>query len=144
MRDGEIVGEGWHEGPGTPHAEAMALARAGDRSRGATVYCTLEPCDHVGRTPPCTTALIDAGVRAVVAATQDPNPIVDGRGFAQLRASGIEVEVGMLQAEAQRLDAAFERHVTTGRPFVTLKMALSLDGKSAASDGSSRWISGAD
>jgi diaminohydroxyphosphoribosylaminopyrimidine deaminase/5-amino-6-(5-phosphoribosylamino)uracil reductase len=140
--DNAIVGEGWHEGPGTPHAEAMALAEAGSRARGATVYCSLEPCDHSGRTPPCTLALIDAAIVRVVAATQDPNPIVDGRGFAHLREAGIAVEVGVLEADARRSNAAFERHVTTGRPFVTLKMATSLDGKVAARDGSSKWISG--
>lgn len=142
VRDDAIVGEGWHEGPGTPHAEAMALAEAGSRARGATVYCSLEPCDHSGRTPPCTLALIDAAVVRVVAATTDPNPIVDGRGFAHLREAGIAVEVGVLEADARRSNAAFERHVTTGRPFVTLKMATSLDGKVAARDGSSKWISG--
>jgi diaminohydroxyphosphoribosylaminopyrimidine deaminase / 5-amino-6-(5-phosphoribosylamino)uracil reductase len=142
VRDGEIVGEGWHAGPGTPHAEAMGLAEAGDRARGATVYCTLEPCDHSGRTPPCTLALIDAGVERVIAAIQDPNPIVDGSGFTHLREAGIGVDVGLLQGEARRLNAGFERHVTTGRPYVTLKMATSLDGKVAARDRSSKWISG--
>ncbi len=142
VRDAAVVGEGWHEGPGTPHAEVMALMQAGDRARGATVYCTLEPCDHVGRTPPCTRALIDAGVARVVASVRDPNPIVDGRGFDTLRASGIAVETGALEADARRVNAAFERHVTTGQPFVTLKMAASLDGKTAATDGSSKWISG--
>ena len=141
---GSIVGEGWHEGPGTPHAEVVALSQAGERARGSTVYCTLEPCDHVGRTPPCTEALLDAGVRRLVVAAQDPNPIVNGRGFARLRSSGVEVETGVLEAEARRDNAAFERHVTTGLPFVTWKVAASLDGKTAASDASSRWISGDD
>ncbi len=142
VRGDSIVGEGWHEGPGTAHAEVVALTEAGDRARGATVYCTLEPCDHIGRTPPCTAALIDAGIARLVAAAQDPNPIVDGRGFARLREHGIAVQAGILETEARRQNAAFERHVTTGSPFVTLKMASSLDGKTAASDGSSKWISG--
>ena len=143
MRDGRVVGEGWHEGPGLPHAEVMALREAGpDASRGATVVCTLEPCDHTGRTAPCTQALIEAGVARVVAATGDPNPLVDGAGFARLRAAGIDVQHGPLAAEARRLNEAFERHVTTGLPFVTLKSAATLDGKTAAADGTSKWITG--
>ena len=144
VRDGEVVGEGWHEGPGTPHAEAMALEKAGPLARGATVHCTLEPCDHTGRTGPCTRALIDAAVARVVVATGDPNPIVGGRGFAALRAAGLDVVPGPCRTEARRLNAAFERHVTTGLPYVILKMAASLDGKSAATDGTSRWITGPD
>ena len=143
VRDGRVVGEGWHEGPGLPHAEIMALREAGaDAARGATVVCTLEPCDHTGRTAPCTQALIEAGVARVVAATGDPNPLVDGAGFARLRAAGIEVVVGPLAAEARRLNESFERHVMTGLPFVTLKSAATLDGKTAAADGSSKWITG--
>jgi diaminohydroxyphosphoribosylaminopyrimidine deaminase / 5-amino-6-(5-phosphoribosylamino)uracil reductase len=143
LRDGEIVGEGWHEGPGTRHAEVMALEAAGpERSRGATVVCTLEPCDHAGRTPPCTRALIDAGVTRVVAATGDPNPLVDGAGFARLRAAGIDVVHGPMAAESRRMNEAFERHVTTGLPFVTVKTAATLDGKTAAADGTSKWITG--
>lgn len=142
VRDGEIVGEGWHEGPGTPHAEVMALRGAGDRARGATLYVTLEPCSHHGRTPPCAPALIDAGIRRVVAPMGDPNPAVDGAGFRALREAGIEVETGVLAGEAARQNGAFLRHVRTGRPLVTLKMAASLDGKAAARDGSSRWITG--
>jgi diaminohydroxyphosphoribosylaminopyrimidine deaminase / 5-amino-6-(5-phosphoribosylamino)uracil reductase len=142
VRDGLVVGEGWHEGPGKPHAEVVALATAGDLARGATLYSTLEPCDHVGRTPPCTRAIIDAGLAGVIASTSDPNPVVDGRGFERLRASGIDVETGVLEDASRRLNAAFERHVVTGRPFVTLKTAASLDGKTAARDRSSRWITG--
>ena len=143
VRDGRVVGEGWHEGPGLPHAEIMALREAGaDAARGATVVCTLEPCDHTGRTAPCTQALIEAGVARVVAATGDPNPLVDGAGFARLRAAGVEVVHGPLAAEARRLNEAFERHVMTGLPFVTLKSAATLDGKTAAADGSSKWITG--
>jgi diaminohydroxyphosphoribosylaminopyrimidine deaminase / 5-amino-6-(5-phosphoribosylamino)uracil reductase len=142
VRDGEVVGEGWHEGPGTPHAEVRALAAAGDRARGATLYCTLEPCDHAGRTPPCSRAIVEAGLIRAIIAAGDPNPLVDGRGFERLRASGIEVETGILEEASRRLNAAFERHVVTGLPFVTLKAAASLDGKTAARDRSSKWITG--
>ncbi len=144
VRDGQVVGEGWHEGPGTPHAEVRALAVAGDLARGATLYCTLEPCDHIGRTPPCTGAIVDAGVAQAVVAARDPNPVVDGRGFARLEAAGVQVETGVLEAASRRLNAAFERHVVTGLPFVTLKTAASLDGRTAARDGTSRWITGED
>jgi len=144
VRDDEVVGEGWHEGPGTEHAEAMALRVAGDRAGGATAYVTLEPCDHHGRTPPCTRALIDAGVAAVVAATRDPNPIVDGAGFRALRDAGIGVSEGTLRDEAEGQNVAFRTHVRTGRPHVVLKIAASLDGKAAAADGTSKWITGAD
>jgi diaminohydroxyphosphoribosylaminopyrimidine deaminase/5-amino-6-(5-phosphoribosylamino)uracil reductase len=142
VRDGEVVGEGWHEGPGTAHAEAMAMAAAGERARGATLYVTLEPCDHFGRTPPCTQAIVKAGVAAVVVALRDPNPIVDGRGFAALERNGVRVRSGVLQSEAARQNAPFVRHVTTQLPFVSLKVAATLDGKVAARDGSSRWITG--
>jgi diaminohydroxyphosphoribosylaminopyrimidine deaminase/5-amino-6-(5-phosphoribosylamino)uracil reductase len=137
---GEAVGEGWHEGPGTPHAEVMALLAAGDRARAGTAVVTLEPCNHLGRTGPCTTALLEAGIARVVAATGDVNPGVPGGGFDALRRAGMEVHVGLLTDEARRLNRAFERHATTGRPFVVLKAAASLDGKTAAADGSSRWI----
>ena len=143
VRDGEVVGEGWYEGPrGRPHAEVHALGEAGDRAHGATLYCTLEPCDHHGSTPPCTDAVIASGLDEVVVAAGDLNPIVDGRGFARLRAAGIGITDGVLADEAHRLNAAFERHVTTGLPFVTLKSASSLDGKTAARDRSSKWITG--
>ena len=142
VRDGRVVAEGWHEGPGTEHAEAMALRLAGDRAAGATAFVTLEPCDHHGRTPPCARALIDAGVEAVIAATRDPNPIVDGSGFRALRESGLPVEEGLLAEDALRQNVAFGTHVRTGRPFVVLKMASSLDGKAASRDGSSTWITG--
>jgi diaminohydroxyphosphoribosylaminopyrimidine deaminase / 5-amino-6-(5-phosphoribosylamino)uracil reductase len=144
VRGGRVVGEGWHEGPGTPHAEVQALAAAGDLSHGATLYCTLEPCDHIGRTPPCTRAIVDAGIARVVVAAGDPNPVVDGRGFGRLRAAGVGVDIGVLEAASRRLNAAFERHVLTGLPFVTLKTAASIDGKTAAKDRSSQWITGED
>jgi diaminohydroxyphosphoribosylaminopyrimidine deaminase/5-amino-6-(5-phosphoribosylamino)uracil reductase len=142
VSDGEVVGEGWHEGPGLPHAEIVALRAAGERTRGASLYTNLEPCDHHGRTPPCTRAILAAGVARVVSAIADPNPMVDGRGFATLAAAGVEVQHGILAEAAARLNAAFVKHVRTGTPFVTWKAAATLDGKVAARDGSSRWITG--
>jgi diaminohydroxyphosphoribosylaminopyrimidine deaminase/5-amino-6-(5-phosphoribosylamino)uracil reductase len=142
VRDGRVVGEGWHEGPGTEHAEAMALRVAGPRAAGATAFVTLEPCNHHGRTPPCAPALVAAGVEAIVVATRDPNPIVDGAGLRALRDAGLAVEEGLLAEPAERQNLAFRTHVRTGRPFVVLKMASSLDGKAAARDGTSRWITG--
>jgi diaminohydroxyphosphoribosylaminopyrimidine deaminase/5-amino-6-(5-phosphoribosylamino)uracil reductase len=141
VAEGRIVGEGHHEGPGRPHAEVVALREAGVAARGATLYVTLEPCDHQGRTGPCTDAIAHAGVARVVAAMRDPNPIVDGRGFAKL-ASGIEIVEGVDREEAERLNEAFAKHVRTGMPFVVWKMAASLDGKVASRDGTSRWITG--
>jgi diaminohydroxyphosphoribosylaminopyrimidine deaminase/5-amino-6-(5-phosphoribosylamino)uracil reductase len=142
VRDGRVVGEGWHQGPGTEHAEAMALRTAGPRAVGATAFITLEPCIHHGRTPPCVPALLEAGIEAVIAATRDPNPIIDGGGFRALREAGLVVEEGLLADEAIRQNVAFLTHVRTGRPFVILKMASSLDGKAAARDGTSKWITG--
>jgi diaminohydroxyphosphoribosylaminopyrimidine deaminase/5-amino-6-(5-phosphoribosylamino)uracil reductase len=139
---GVVVGEGWHEGPGTDHAEVVALRAAGDRARGATLFVTLEPCAHQGRTPPCAPAIAAAGVARVVAGIRDPNPIVNGRGFAILREAGVDVVEDALPAESAALIEGFAHHVRTGLPFVTLKMAASLDGKVAAADGSSRWITG--
>ncbi len=141
VRDGQVIGEGFHEGPGLAHAEVAALAAADD-ARGATLYCTLEPCDHFGRTPPCTKAIIEAGIARVVVAASDPNPAVDGRGIAALRAAGIRVDTDILAEEAERMNEAFNRHIVSGLPFVTLKSAASLDGKTAARDGSSKWITG--
>jgi diaminohydroxyphosphoribosylaminopyrimidine deaminase/5-amino-6-(5-phosphoribosylamino)uracil reductase len=142
VADGGVVGEGWHEGAGLPHAEVLALNAAGERARGATLYTSLEPCDHFGRTPPCTRAIVEAGIARVVSATTDPNPAVDGRGFASLSAAGIEIGHGILAEAAQRLNAPFAKHVRTGMPFVIWKAAATLDGKVAARDGSSRWITG--
>jgi diaminohydroxyphosphoribosylaminopyrimidine deaminase/5-amino-6-(5-phosphoribosylamino)uracil reductase len=142
VADYAIVGEGSHGGPGLPHAEVLALDRAGERARGATLFTSLEPCDHYGRTPPCTDAIVRAGIARVVSATRDPNPVVDGQGVRSLRAHGVEVLEGILEAEAQRLNAGLAKHVRTGMPFVIWKAAASLDGKVAARDGSSRWITG--
>jgi diaminohydroxyphosphoribosylaminopyrimidine deaminase/5-amino-6-(5-phosphoribosylamino)uracil reductase len=142
VADGAVVGEGWHQGPGTPHAEVRALEAAGDRSVGGTLYVTLEPCNHQGRTPPCAPAVRDAGITRVVAAVKDPNPVVDGRGLTFLRHAGIELAEGVLAGEAGQLIAGYAKHVRTGLPFVTLKLAASLDGRAAARDGSSRWITG--
>jgi diaminohydroxyphosphoribosylaminopyrimidine deaminase/5-amino-6-(5-phosphoribosylamino)uracil reductase len=140
--DGRAAGEGFHRGPGTPHAEIVAIDEAGERTRGATLYLTLEPCTHQGRTPPCAPRVIEAGFARVVVGTTDPNPAVDGRGIAALREAGIGVEAGVLEADANRLIQAFSKHIRTGRPFVTAKMAISLDGRVAAADGSSQWITG--
>jgi diaminohydroxyphosphoribosylaminopyrimidine deaminase/5-amino-6-(5-phosphoribosylamino)uracil reductase len=142
VKEGQLVGEGYHPAAGQPHAEVFALRAAGERARGATAYVTLEPCCHFGRTPPCTQALIAAGVARVVAATTDANPKVSGKGLEELRAAGIEVAVGVLEAEARRLNEAFFHYHTTGTPFVTLKAAMTLDGKIATRTGDSRWITG--
>lgn len=140
--DGHVVGEGWHPRAGEPHAEVLALRQAGPHGRGATLYVTLEPCCHHGRTPPCTEAVLAAGIRRVVAAMQDPFPRVAGGGFARLREAGVEVECGLLEPEARTLNRAFLRAVTAGLPWVTLKMAVTLDGKTATRTGDSRWITG--
>ncbi|AKX93670.1 bifunctional diaminohydroxyphosphoribosylaminopyrimidine deaminase/5-amino-6-(5-phosphoribosylamino)uracil reductase RibD [Neomoorella thermoacetica] len=142
VRDGQVVGEGYHQKAGTPHAEIHALRAAGEKARGATLYVTLEPCCHYGRTPPCTEAIIAAGIKRVVAAMADPNPRVAGGGFRALSQAGIEVETGLLADEARRLNEAFIKYITTGRPWVTLKMALTLDGKIATRTGAARWITG--
>ncbi|MFN0087635.1 MAG: bifunctional diaminohydroxyphosphoribosylaminopyrimidine deaminase/5-amino-6-(5-phosphoribosylamino)uracil reductase RibD [Blastocatellia bacterium] len=145
VREGEIVGRGHHRYDDVKHAEVWALEEAGESARGATVYINLEPCSHRGpgkRTPPCVAALIDAGVRRVVASMVDPNPRVDGRGFDQLREAGIEVSVGILEPEARRLNEAFIKYVTTGLPFVHLKTACSIDGRIATRAGESKWITG--
>lgn len=142
VRDGKLVGEGWHERAGDAHAEVNALRAAGTNARGATAYATLEPCAHHGRTPPCIDALIDAGVARVVAAMEDPNPLVAGKGLAALRAAGIATAVGVLEAEARELNIGFVSRMTHGRPWLRLKAAISLDGKTALLNGKSQWITG--
>ena len=142
VREGEIVGEGWHERAGEAHAEIHALRQAGERARGATAYVTLEPCCHHGRTPPCSTALLDAGVARVVAAMADPNPRVAGQGLAQLREAGVVVACGLLEAEARALNPGFILRMTAGRPVVRLKLAMSLDGRTALASGESQWLTG--
>lgn len=144
VRDSRVVGEGWTQLVGQSHAEVMALRMAGERARGATAYVTLEPCCHWGRTPPCTDALIAAGVTCVVAATMDEDPRVGGQGLAQLNAAGIETRVGLLEVEARASNADFFHYHETGTPLVTLKTAMSLDGKIATHTGSSQWITGAE
>lgn len=139
---GEIVGEGWHERAGEPHAEVHALRQAGEQARGATAYVTLEPCSHHGRTPPCAEALIAAGVSRVVAAMQDPNPLVAGRGLALLDAAGIATACGLLESEARELNIGFVSRMERGRPWLRLKTAASLDGKTALNNGVSQWITG--
>lgn len=141
-RGGEAVAEGWHERPGGPHAEAVALAAAGERARGATAYVTLEPCAHHGRTPPCADALVAAGVARVVFASPDPDPRVAGGGEARLRAAGVDVVAGALRDEADALNAAYLTHRRLGRPWVRYKTAMTLDGKIATRTGRSRWITG--
>jgi diaminohydroxyphosphoribosylaminopyrimidine deaminase/5-amino-6-(5-phosphoribosylamino)uracil reductase len=137
---GTVVGEGWHHRAGQPHAEVIALQEAAVRARGGTVYVTLEPCSHHGRTPPCADALIEAGVRRVVAAMQDPNPRVAGDGLRKLESAGIRTAVGALEREARELNRGFVSRMTRGRPWVTVKLGCSADGRTALADGSSQWI----
>ena len=140
VRDGEVVGEGWHRKAGAPHAEVHALRRAGDMARNADVYVTLEPCSHFGKTPPCADALVEAGVARVFVGMVDPNPLVSGKGIDRLRAAGIEVTAGIMERECGRINEAFIKHVTTGLPFVILKSAMTMDGKTATASGDSKWI----
>ena len=143
VRDGQIVGRGFHRYAGEAHAEVHALAEAGDRARGATAYVTLEPCAHQGRTPPCADALIRAGVRDLVIACRDPNPLVAGRGIARLEAAGIRTRLGLGETEALRLNRGFFSRIQRGRPWLTLKLAASLDGRTALANGQSQWLTGA-
>ena len=143
VRDGTVAGEGWHERAGTPHAEVHALQQAGQAAHGATVYVTLEPCSHHGRTPPCADALVKAGVARVVAAMRDPNPLVAGGGIDMLTLAGIQADVGLMETEARALNPGFVSRMTRNRPWVRLKTASTLDGKTALENGVSQWITGA-
>jgi diaminohydroxyphosphoribosylaminopyrimidine deaminase/5-amino-6-(5-phosphoribosylamino)uracil reductase len=142
VKEGKVVGEGWHERAGEPHAEVHAMRAAGKLTKGASAYVTLEPCSHFGRTPPCADALIAAGVSRVVVAMQDPNPLVAGQGIAKLLAAGIEVECGLMEAAARELNIGFISRMTRGTPWVRSKIAASLDGRTALANGSSKWITG--
>ena len=141
VKDGKIIAEGWHRQAGTAHAEVHALNMAGELAKGATLYVTLEPCSHFGRTPPCVNKIIESGIKRVVAAMKDPNPKVSGRGFEILKNAGIDVEIGVLEAESRALNEVFLKFITKKLPFVTLKFASSLDGKIATFSGESQWIS---
>ena len=141
VKDGRVVGQGWHRKAGTEHAEIHALRQAGELAAGATIYVTLEPCSHYGRTGPCSKALIDARIKRVVIAMLDPNPLVAGKGVAMLKAAGIEVETGLLQEQAERLNEVFLKWIMTKMPFAVMKTAMTLDGKIATAAGNSKWIS---
>lgn len=142
VKDGKIIGEGWHQKAGEPHAEIHALLQAGMAAQGAAAYVSLEPCAHHGRTPPCADALIGAGVARVVAAAQDPNPHVSGQGLARIKAAGIAVQSGLLEQEARELNAGFFKRMVLGHPLLRIKTASSLDGRTALSSGESKWITG--
>lgn len=140
VRDGQVVGEGWHERAGEPHAEVHTLRQAGEAARGATAYVTLEPCSHYGRTPPCAEALVKAGVARVIAAMQDPNPLVAGKGLSLLQSQGIAVASGLMSSEARELNVGFVSRMERNRPWVRAKVAASLDGRTALENGVSQWI----
>jgi diaminohydroxyphosphoribosylaminopyrimidine deaminase/5-amino-6-(5-phosphoribosylamino)uracil reductase len=144
VRDEKVIGTGWHQRAGEPHAEVLALREAGDAARAATAYVTLEPCSHFGRTPPCADALVAAGVSRVVIAMQDPNPLVSGKGVARLRAAGIVVECGLMEAAARELNIGFVARMTRGTPWLRSKIAMSLDGRTALANGVSQWITGSE
>ncbi|MBP5992979.1 MAG: bifunctional diaminohydroxyphosphoribosylaminopyrimidine deaminase/5-amino-6-(5-phosphoribosylamino)uracil reductase RibD [Acinetobacter sp.] len=144
VKDGQLVGEGFHPQAGQPHAEVFALRQAGEAARGATAYVTLEPCAHYGRTPPCAKGLVEAGVKKVVVACTDPNPLVAGKGIDILRQAGVEVEVGICEEEAKQLNKGFLKAMSTGMPYVRLKVASSLDGRTAMASGESKWITGSE
>jgi len=143
VRDGRVIGEGWHEYTGGPHAEVNAMTAAGGEVGGADCYVTLEPCSHTGRTPPCAQALVAAGIKRIISAMPDPNPVVAGRGLERLRREGVVVETGLLESPARDLNPGFIRRMEKQRPYVRCKLAMSLDGRTAMADGESQWISGA-
>ena len=143
VKDGKVIGKGFHAKAGEPHAEVMALREAGENARGATAYVTLEPCSHFGRTPPCAKGLVEAGVSKVIAAMCDPNPQVAGKGLQILGDAGIQSAVGLLEENAEQLNKGFLKRMRTGKPFVQLKLAMSIDGKTAMASGESKWITGA-
>jgi diaminohydroxyphosphoribosylaminopyrimidine deaminase/5-amino-6-(5-phosphoribosylamino)uracil reductase len=143
VREGKIIGTGWHQRAGEPHAEILALRMAAEQSRGATAYVTLEPCSHHGRTPPCADALVNAGIQRVVVAMQDPNPLVAGRGLSRLAAAGITVECGLLETEARQLNPGFIKRMRHNLPWLRIKTAASMDGRTALTNGVSQWITGA-
>ena len=142
VKNGRVIARGHHERAGGPHAEVVALRAAGGRARGADLYVTLEPCNHWGKTPPCSLAVLQTGVRRIVVGSRDPNPVVNGRGLARLRRAGVEVVTDVLREECDALNAHWFRFITSGRPFVTLKAAVTLDGKIATGGGDSRWVTG--
>ena len=142
VKNGEIVGRGWHQKAGGPHAEVHAIDDAGDLARGATLFVTLEPCNHVGRTPPCTQKILASGISHVVMAMTDPNPDVDGCGADFLIRNGVTVETGVCEQQARRLNEIFIKYIQTKRPFVTLKCAATLDGRIATRTGDSKWVTG--
>nr|WP_077065003.1 bifunctional diaminohydroxyphosphoribosylaminopyrimidine deaminase/5-amino-6-(5-phosphoribosylamino)uracil reductase RibD [Mannheimia massilioguelmaensis] len=142
VKNGNIVGKGFHFKAGEPHAEVMAMREAGEKAKGATAYVTLEPCSHFGRTPPCAKGLIEAGIAKVIVAMQDPNPSVAGKGLKMLMNAGIETSVGLLQEQAEALNKGFLKRMRTGMPYIQLKMAMSIDGRTATAEGESKWITG--
>lgn len=142
VKDDEVVGQGWHQRYGQAHAEVLAIEDAGSKAKGATAYVTLEPCNHTGKTPPCVDALIEAGITEVIVAMQDPNPLVSGEGLVRLRASGINVSCGLLESQAKALNPGFIKRMETGLPYVRVKLAMSLDGRTAMASGESLWITG--
>ncbi|MCX5750287.1 MAG: bifunctional diaminohydroxyphosphoribosylaminopyrimidine deaminase/5-amino-6-(5-phosphoribosylamino)uracil reductase RibD [Candidatus Saganbacteria bacterium] len=142
VKDGEVISTGYHDKVATPHAETWAIKKAGKKAKGSTLYINLEPCCHYGNNPPCTTNIINAGIKKVVAAMQDPNPLVNGQGFKILKDAGIEVKQGLFEKEAQRLNEVFLKYITTGIPFIVIKVAATLDGKIVTAKGSSHWIAG--
>lgn len=142
VKEGQVIGEAWHQRAGEPHAEPLALQQAGEQAQGATAYVTLEPCSHFGKTPPCADALVKAGLARVVVAMQDPNPLVAGRGLEKLKAAGIQVACGLFADQAEALNPGFIKRMKSGRPFVRLKSAMSLDGRTAMQSGESKWITG--